>query len=78
MANIIYDIKLNYETMKKYGIEPARVYVPYSLAGRVKAAIKKLGYPMEIIEVRPALAPWEKLPRCTYRTIKRDCAKRNR
>lgn len=53
MASITYDIKLYYETMKKYGLDPFRVYVPYQFAGRARSAIAKLGYPMEIIEVKP-------------------------
>jgi len=77
MAGITNSIRLTYENLKKYGAKPILVFVPASLAGNARRAVKELGWPVDIIEVRP-LAKGEKSRRCTYKANRPYHAKRNK
>jgi len=78
MSAIERSIKAVYENLKEHGADPVYIYVPQNLAGKVEAAVKSLGVPLDVIKVAPYTPRRMKSPRCTYRTIKRGCAKRNR
>lgn len=71
------DIKAVYEYMKQYSIEPQTIFAHKGFGDAVREAAKAIGMVVKVIEVTPVFR-CNRPRRCTYKTIRMDCAKRNR
>lgn len=62
-------IEMEFWPIEKTVIRCTADYVPYT-----RRLLREAGWNVQVIAYRVS----HKRPRCTYKTIKRDCAKRNR